>query len=132
MNITSIRPREDNVLVRLDVHDRDALTREARSAGGVIIPASARTAAAIEARGEATVATVVAAGPGHYRDKFLGREQGMAPDGSRIFVPMSDDLSDGARVVLHSPHVGDRVYSDERQEYRFVREHEVIAVLEEE
>lgn len=124
MNIEKIRPAADNVLIRLRIHEM--ATEEERTEGGIIMPKARNEPSATEA----VEATVVAAGPGHYADKWLGHEEGTAPDGSKKFIPMDPAIRKGARVLIRGSKPGDRVYSDERAEYRMILAHNVEAVLE--
>ena len=140
IDIERIAPKSDNILVRLDIHERR--TEERRTEGGIVIPdmeeweytLAGEDKRAVKTPGAnvAQQATVIAAGPGHWHDKWLGLEQGTSPDGRNIFVPMNPDLCHGTRVLLEDARIGDRLYATDYSEYRMVREHNVIAVLEEE
>jgi co-chaperonin GroES (HSP10) len=123
IDVSKLRPKADNVLVRMDMHANR--TVEEVTAGGIILPKSREVAS-----NEGAIATVVAAGPGYHPDKWLGHEKGTAPVGVVGFIPMDPDIKPGARVVLISPHTGDRVYDDEREEYRMVRAENIMAVVE--
>lgn len=113
-----IRGYSDNILVQLDEH-RDA--REDRStAGGIIIP---RTADASDAW-----ATVIACGPGAFDEPIDHAKDKQVT--SRKYVPMDPAVVPGARVALVSKHQGDRVYDDERNEYRMVRQGDILGVEE--
>jgi co-chaperonin GroES (HSP10) len=102
-DIEATRPYADNVLVLFN--------RARMTAGGILIPDT------VEKRvTEAIEATVIAAGPGH--------------DNGRAFFPMDPDIRPGARVLVESKQDGDRLYSDEMLEYRMVRAHNIIGVLD--
>jgi hypothetical protein len=133
-----IRALADNVLVRLDIH---LPKEERRTAGGIVIPHMEEWEYTLGGEDKRAVktpnanagqwATVVAAGPGHYRDKWLGLEEGTAPDGSPIFVPMDPDIQPGARVLVEDARCGDRLFSTEYHEYRMVRERNLALIAEE-
>ena len=117
MNIAKIRPYADNVLVRLDMHA--SRTEETVTAGGIIVPKLAEKEPNV-------IATVVARGPGAYDDVIRHdtpdeHHSGKRAPASRTFCPMDPDIKPGARVALNSHHVGDRIWSDDREEYRMVR-----------
>lgn len=124
MNIEKIQPKQDNVLVRLRIHAM--ATEDEKTEGGIFLP-KARNEPGMT---EAVEATVIAVGPGHYADKWLGHEEGTAPDGSKKFIPVDSAICKGARVLIRGSKLGDRVYSDERAEYRMILAHAVEAVLE--
>jgi len=118
VNIQKIRPTQDNVLVRFDLDDYT---------GGVLIVDPLRERSAKES----VQAVVIAAGPGHYHDKWLRHdEDGTKPDGSRTFIPMSPHIQPGARVLIEGKYCGDRVWSDEHEEYRLVRETNILGCIE--
>lgn len=120
---TRVRPLQDNVLILMDQNKPEG--DELVSPGGIVMPSTRN-----RGTNEALPATVIACGPGHYRDKWLGLNEGTAPDGSRIFVPMSEAIKPGARVLVEGVHAGDKIWSDAGTQYRMVREHNVLAVLE--
>lgn len=120
------RMHQDNVLVRMTLHDRNQV-----SAGGIHIPDAHRESRA--GANEAVEAVVVLAGPG--RPNILGerrRHHGYVElahgEGT---IPMDPSIRPGARVLVDGKHVGNRWYDDERREHRIVREDDIIAVLEE-
>jgi hypothetical protein len=133
-----ISPTADNVLVRLDIH---AEKGERRLASGLYAPdmkAWEYTLAGDDKRAvktpdanEGQLATVIAAGPGHWHDKWVSIEEGTSQDGRNWFVPMDAGIAPGARVILEDSRVGDRIYDTAHAEYRMVRARNVVAVLEE-
>jgi co-chaperonin GroES (HSP10) len=124
--IPRIKPRNDNVLVQMDMH-ANAQSPEEQTAGGILIPKIAERG---HNNRECVPATVVAAGPGHYHEKWQNAEAGMSPDGRSTFVAMNPDIRPGVRVLVDSPNAGDRMYDDEHLEYRMIREHNITAILE--
>ena len=121
----SVRPRNDNVLVRLELHERRR--EDKMTPGGIFIPRNRDRRAT-----ESAEATVIAAGPGHYHDRWLGHDKGGSHhDGTHVFVPMDPGIQPGAAVLVDDDRCGDRLYSDEFEEFRMVREHNLIAILEE-
>lgn len=124
MDVTSIRPRADNVIVRLTAHQEARVEKTTKV--GIIIPQMSVSEVDPTKSAEATV---VACGPGYHPDKWIDHEQGTAPVGVVGFIPMDPEIVPGARVILERGDCGDRVYDDERSEYRCVRAHNIIAVL---
>jgi len=124
-----IRPAADNVLVRLDIHDARK-TEEVRPSG-IVIPRATHYNGERPPNNEGQWAIVIAAGPGHYHDKFLSLEEGMSTDGTHIFVPMDPDIQPGARVLVEDERCGDRIWSTEYHEYRMVRERNLVLIAEE-
>lgn len=119
---TRFRPYADNVLVLMD-HHRDA-RKEERTEGGILVPMAAK-----EPTG-ACWATVIAAGPGHYADKWYGQEKGTDSIGSSAFVPC--EVKEGDRVLISGPLAGDAIVID-GMEHRVCRAGQlgsVIAVVE--
>lgn len=113
-----IRGYADNILVQLDEH-RDA--REDRMTdGGIIIPRTAETSD--------VWATVIAAGPGAFDEPIDHATDKQKR--SRRYVAMDPGITPGARVILFSADTGDRVYDDERNEYRMIRQDAVLAIGE--
>jgi len=133
-----IRPAADNVLVRLDIH---MAAVEERTPGGIIKPDMREWEYALKGDdprvrkapdpNQGQWAIVIAAGPGHYHDKFLSLEEGMSTDGSHVFVPMDPDIQPGARVLVEDERCGDRIWSTEYHEYRMVRERNLALIAEE-
>ena len=121
IDVRRIRPTRDNVLVQLAIHARQD---HEVSAGGVVMVEGAPKAT------QAVRATVIAAGPGHYHEKWLDHERGMSPDGRGRFVPMNPAIKPGARVMVESAKHGDRIWGDDTHEYRMVLESNIIAVGE--
>lgn len=127
IDIHSVVPRNDNVLIQLEVH---ADPHEERlSPGGIILPKMRDVN-----EEPAIIATVVAAGPGYYADEWLDHEQGTAPVGTRHpMIPLDPAIVPGARVILSKAGLAaDRVWSDDVREYRMCRAHCIEAVLEDE
>ena len=124
MDISKLLPKSDNVLVAFDSHSPKA---ETLTPGGIILPGTRD----VVANDGACYATVVAAGPGHYLDKWVDHEVGTAPAGGGKFIPMNPALKPGARVILDSQNTGDRIWGDDHRELRMVKEHNCIAILEE-
>jgi len=126
MDIERIRPLQDNVLVCFHIHEDPH--EERLSPGGIVLPATTREVY----NEDAFLATVVAAGPGYYPDKFLGHELGTAPVGVTRFIPMDPAIVPGARVILDKIALAaNRIYGDDRVEYRMVRAQAIAAVIEE-
>lgn len=125
MDISSIRCLADNVLVQLSIHTDHHTDR--LSPGGIVLPRMRN----IESE-DAILATVIAVGSGYYADKFIDHEQGTSPVGSTKFIPVDPAIVPGAVVVLERAALAaDRIYSDERNEYRMVRAATIAAVVEE-
>lgn len=126
MQISKLRVLQDNVLLRFQ-HTADAHS-DKLSPGGIFIP---RTALAPDA-GSAIEATVIAAGPGYYADRWLGQELGTAIPGSPTFIPLDAAIKPGARVLCNAQALAaDKVYDDGRSEYRIVRASCIEAVITE-
>lgn len=124
VRVERFRPYADNVLVLMD-HHRDA-RKEERTEGGLIVPMSSKE----PGREQACWATVIAAGPGHYADKWHGQEKGTDSIGSSVFVPC--EVKEGDRVILSGPLAGDAIVID-GLEHRVCRAGymgSVIAVME--
>jgi co-chaperonin GroES (HSP10) len=121
MNIQKIAPRNDNILVRL-VHHAEP---EQRTSGGIIMPGT-RT----HRLTEACEAKVIAVGPGRHLDPWVSHEQGTTDIGSPVFVQVNPDICPGRFVLLERPDIGERIYSDEREEYRMVLERNIVAVID--
>lgn len=126
MEITDIKPRNDNVLVCFQIHE--GKTQERTTPGGIIIPLMSNTDAT--SRG-GVYATVISAGPGRFNDKWHGHEKGLSFVGSKVWVPMDPAIRPGAKVLLDSEHTGQRVVGDDYTEYRLVVQDNIIAVVEE-
>jgi len=125
-DLSKFRGKADNVLVRFDMHA--ARQRDELTPGGIWKPRNRNA----QSRREATPAVVYAAGPGHYWDRWLGHDKGgSAPVGVSTFVPMSEHIKPGAKVLIDDPTTGERVYSDEFEEFRVVKAHNILAVVEE-
>lgn len=124
MNITRIRPRNDNVLIRMAASERKT---EELLPSGLFAPRQRN-----ENLNDSVEATVIAAGPGHYHDRWISQELGSSQDGTALFIPIDPRLVAGARVVALSSLVGDVLYSDERDEYRMVRSEVLCCLLSEE
>lgn len=116
------RPVGDQCLILFD-HIRDA-RKEVMLSSGLIVPHSARKPEA----SEACWATVIAAGPGRYADKFLDRERGTSRIGSGVFI--ENDVKAGQRVLIQGPLCGDAVVID-GLEHRIVVSDVVVGVEEE-
>lgn len=126
IDISAIRPKQDNILVLMDIHD--APQEELETPGGILIPRSAQ----MDAKSMGAVyATVYAAGPGHHADRWGGQELGIDPYDDGPWIPMNPELTKGTRVILDSAKTGQRIWSDERREFRMVREMNCIAIVEE-
>lgn len=125
MNIAKVKPKQDNVLLMFK-HTAEAT--EDKLVNGLYIP---RTALAPDA-GSAIEATVIAAGPGYYADRWLGQELGTAIPGSPTFIPLDAAIKPGARVLCNAQALAaDKVYDDGRSEYRIVRASCIEAVITE-
>jgi chaperonin GroES len=122
-----IRPLQDNLLVRLDMHAN--AQSEERKIGSIIVPKTADDGAnAIH--GEAVPAVIVAAGPGRWTDSFRDQEKGTVPYGDGYWLPMNPLLKPGARVLVDSPDQGDKVFSrDKAAQYRLVREENIVMLM---
>lgn len=128
MNIEKIRCLGDNVLLQFaataNAHE------EQLSPGGIVLPRFA----AQPKQGEAIEAIVVKIGPGRYSDEFLDHERGTATIGSKHFIPLSmllPDVQPGTRVLCNAQALAaDRIYSDDRSEYRMCRSGCIEAVIE--
>lgn len=127
MNISKIKPTSDNILLQFDAAIDPHIDRQ--TPGGLFIP---RTALDPKV-GTAVEAIVVALGPGRYADSWLDHERGTSEVGSSKFIPMSmllPDVRPGSRVLCNAQALAaDRVYSDERLEYRMCRASVIEAVI---
>lgn len=123
--IQRIRPRNDNVLVCMQIH-ANAQAEEGRTKGGIFVPKVAEAGKT----NESVPATVVAAGPGHYHEHFYDIERGASQDTTRVFIPMNPDIKPGAKVWIEKLNTGDRIHGDDLMEYRMVREHNIVMVEE--
>lgn len=125
MDISSIRCLADNVLVQLSIHTDHHTDR--LSPGGIVLPRMRN----IESE-DAIIATVIAAGPGHYDDRYLGPERGTEDHRHGPWIPLDSAIAPGCTVILERAALaGDRIYSDERQELRMIKAHCIAAVIEE-
>lgn len=125
MDISKIIPYADNVLVRLEVH---CAGERLSPTGRVIIPETA--ASNIESQ-DAIFATVVAAGPGHFDDKFLDHERGTEDHRHGPWIPLDPAIVPGAKVILEKRALGaDRVYGEGHSEYRMCRADCIAAIVE--
>lgn len=128
MDISRLKMRNDNVLVCFSHHEK-ARETEDRTEGGIFIPRSAGA----PKDNEAILATVLAVGPGHYADPFVNHEVGTDPYKTGRFIPVEECIKPGAKVLLEgAARAGDRIYSDDRMEYRCVKAHCICAIVEEE
>jgi len=127
LDINRIKPRRDCILVLMDIHDPN--DEEQVTPGGILIPRMHSTDA--KAQG-AIYATIIAAGPGAWQDVWGGHELGTTPFASGPWVPMNPDLKPGVRVMLDHTNTGNRIYSDERVEYRMVLEYNCVAIVDDE
>lgn len=126
MDISSIKPTADNVLIQLAIHT-DYHTDRLSPGGNIILPRMRN----IESE-DAILATVVAAGPGHYDDKYCGPERGTEDHKHGPWIPLDSAIVPGCTVILERAALaGDRIYSDERQELRMIKAHCIAAVIEE-
>lgn len=106
-----IRPRGDNVLVKLEPPPRE-------TASGLALPQDLDSYRPIDA----VYATIVAVGDGPaYKSR--------CPHCLRPRYPFADELSPGDRVVLDSKAAGERVTMPDG-EHRIVRMAEIHAVVE--
>ena len=122
-----IRPSQDNVLVRLDMHAN--AQSEERKIGSIFVPKNADDGAnAIH--GEAVPAVIVAAGPGRWTDSYRDQEKGTVPYGDGFWLPMNPALKPGTRVLVDSPDQGDKVFArDQAAQYRLVREENIVMLM---
>lgn len=125
MEIDKIRPRNDQVLVVMQIHENK--TEERTTPGGIIIPLMSNQDA--KSRG-GVFATVIAHGPGRFNDKWEGHERGLSFIGSTKWIPMDKAIKPGAVVLLDSEQTGQRVVGDSYQEYRMILADNIIAVCE--
>lgn len=121
MDVLKLRPRNDQVLVRMRHHQ----LRE-ETVNGIIRP----EAVVQRSRTEAVRATVVAAGPGRHGAVWLGHERGTDLRSDGPFIPMHPGIVPGAEVLVDRFDQGQAVHSDEREEYRMVLEENVLGVVE--
>ena len=116
-----IAPKGSNAIILYDFI-RDARADNDRTDGGILIPKTTTPQ-----RDEACWATVVAAGPGSYLDKWISQEAGSSRLGSSVFV--ESELKPGMRVLVQGPLCGDAVVID-GLEHRIVHDSVVIGVDE--
>ena len=126
MDMSKLTPKQDNILVQF-VHHASRHEAEQLTPGGIIIPKVAEA----PSDNSAIEAVIIAAGPGRYLDKWVDHEQGTSDVGSKVFIPTGADLKPGAHVLLESSASAcDRVWGEDRLEYRMVKEHNCIALVE--
>lgn len=115
-----IAPHAENVLVLFDHHNPSHPSHPSnrKTAGGLFVPESVAAADPVEV----VMATVIAAGPGHY-------------DAKERFIPMDPGIVPGARVVIEGKRaaaiLSGQPYFIDGIEHRIVREHDIGGVLEE-
>jgi hypothetical protein len=131
LDINRVRPRRDCILVLMDIHDPDDEEEmsDGKHGAPILIPRMHSTDA--KAQG-AIYATIVAVGPGAWHDVWGGHELGTTPFASGPWVPMNPELKPGVRVMLDHTNTGNRVYGDDRTEYRMVVEYNCVAIVEDE
>lgn len=116
-------PYHDNVLVLMDWL-RDIKVEEKSASGMLVLPRATKKPES----GEEVWATVIAAGPGCYLDKWLDHERGTSVVGSSKFLP--NEVRPGDRVLIDHADQGAPVLLN-GVEHRIVRQHNVLAVAEE-
>lgn len=127
MDVSKIRCYADNVLVCFEAH---AMRQEPeKMVNGLYHPKVALESKA----GEAILATVIAAGPGFYKDPWVNHEVGTHPYKVGPFIPMDEGIKPGATVLLEgAANAGDRIYGDGHMEYRMIRASCIAGVIEDE
>jgi co-chaperonin GroES (HSP10) len=118
-----LRVLRDGAIILYDFI-RDARTEETLPSG-LIVPKTARQ----PERTEACLATVIAAGPGRYLDRFLDQERGYSRVASDVFI--QSEFKAGDRVLVQGPLAGDAVMID-GLEHRIVVSDVILGVVEEE
>lgn len=131
MDINKLRPTGDQVLLCFDAHIN--AREDTYSPGGILLPRTAQPQA-----GDGNMATVMAVGPGYWNDKWPGgevknwHEHGSGPLANGAFIPLDASIVPGARVITtRAALAGDRIYDDERGEYRMCRADVIAAVVDE-
>ncbi len=120
-SLEGLKMYQDNVLVLMD-HIRDARKEETR--GGIVIPQQAKR----PGKAEAVYATVVLAGPGAH---ITGYEDHLGTKRALSTVFHECPVKPGDRVLVDSASAGQPVPIG-GLEHRIIRQHNVIAVVEDE